>query len=107
MASDGQVAHSGMAKAPTHVQVFGESGRRFVDDGLSAPNHSAVLDMRLPFKPEAVSTRRLTDALLRRKFYTYQSPASFMTSHIFTPRPLQMLSSVRIVILRSPRSMAL
>jgi hypothetical protein len=57
MASDGQVAHNGMAKAPTQVQVFGESGRRFVDDGLSAPNHSAVLDMGLPIAPEAVSVK--------------------------------------------------
>jgi hypothetical protein len=40
------------AKAPTHVQVFGESGRRFVDDGLSAPNHSAVLDKAI-HAPEA------------------------------------------------------
>ena len=58
MASDGQVAHSGMAKAPTHVQVFGDSGRRVVDDGLSAPNHRVVLDMCLPIAPVAVSTRR-------------------------------------------------
>ena len=43
-AREGQVAHSGMAKAPMQVQVFGESGRRFGDGGLSTPNHSVVLD---------------------------------------------------------------
>jgi hypothetical protein len=45
MASDGQVAHSGTAKAPIHVQVFGESGRRLIDGGLSVPNQTVVLDM--------------------------------------------------------------
>lgn len=47
IASDGYVAHSGMARAPTQVQVFGESGRCLIDRGLSAPNHSVVLDMCL------------------------------------------------------------
>jgi hypothetical protein len=31
IASDGHVAHSGMAKAPTQVQVFGESGRCLIE----------------------------------------------------------------------------
>jgi hypothetical protein len=47
MASDGHMAHSGMAKAPMQVQVFGESGRRLIDSGLSDPNHSIVLDISL------------------------------------------------------------
>jgi hypothetical protein len=37
----------GMAKAPTQVQVFGESGRCLIDRGPSGPNHSVVLDMCL------------------------------------------------------------
>jgi hypothetical protein len=44
---DERVAHSGMAKAPIQVQVFGERLRRLTDGGLSSPNHSVVLDMCL------------------------------------------------------------
>src|ERR1700736_1492757 len=43
MASDGHVAHSGIAKAPTHVQVLGDTGCCLADGGLSVPNHNRVL----------------------------------------------------------------
>jgi hypothetical protein len=45
MASDGYVAQSGIAKAPTHVHALGESVRRLIDGGLRVPNQSVVLDM--------------------------------------------------------------
>ena len=45
IARDGHVAQSGIAKAPTHVHVLGESVRRLIDGGLRAPNHSVVLDI--------------------------------------------------------------
>jgi hypothetical protein len=37
MASDGHVAHSGIAKAPTHVHAFGESVRCLIDGGAECP----------------------------------------------------------------------
>src|ERR1700730_16024906 len=55
-ASDGHVAHSGIAKAPTQVQVLGESGRFLIESGLSDPNHSVVLDMSL----DSLSCKRLS-----------------------------------------------
>ena len=46
-ASDGHVAHNGIAKAPTQVHVFGERVRCLIGGGLSTPNHNVVLDMFL------------------------------------------------------------
>jgi hypothetical protein len=37
VASDGHVAHSGIAKAPTRVQDLGESVRCLVDGGAESP----------------------------------------------------------------------
>src|SRR6266404_3679889 len=59
MTSDGHVAHNGIARAPTHVHIFGERVRCLIDGGLSAPNHNVVLDMCLePYWTKPSSERR-------------------------------------------------
>src|SRR5882757_9200858 len=45
IASDGHVAHSGIASAPMQVQVLGDSVRCPADRGLSTPNHNVVSDI--------------------------------------------------------------
>src|SRR5258708_33741372 len=45
IASDGHLAHSGIAKAPTHVHVFGERVECLTDGELSSPNTRVVPGM--------------------------------------------------------------
>jgi len=45
IANAGQVAHSGIDKAPMRVQVFRESGYCLGRGGLSVPNDNGALDM--------------------------------------------------------------
>jgi len=94
MASDGQVAHSGMAKAPMQVQVFGERLRRLTDGGLRSPNHSVVLDMcSIPSVQISGSTvfrsdhRAVNLGMLRHRvrcFHGFRAPPGQSTSWCYS-----------------------